>query len=711
MSTEITAIENKANDAKKSIEKLSESIKNLDNMAKSIGKIDFDFSSFSKGYESIKNMGSTLDNIAKGFNTIKNVGFENVMSKMADKGSTLANVYTVLNNALLSNTNVINLQTIATNICTAATMAFNVALEFLKANPLVAVVGAIGLVVGALSLFSDSAKKAKIDTDLIAEAQAKKRKELEETTKAIKNQTSSMIESAKEQEAQASAVRGLVESLRGLTDKEGSFDNSNLEKVKYYIEEINSQMPGTVKLTEEGKVQWMDTEKAIEANIKQLERKAKVEAYYDGYVESLKNESKLRSELTLAQNNYNTELENQSKIKEKYNEIIEKSKNGTATYEDLAMLETYNEQMQQSNERLNEYSSTLDKAKSAYEANKQGADLYNLAVQGLDGSMSASAQLMAEEMLEIGEKGTSTWSSLAAAREDCKTRMLTAANEEKEEIKLANEIINAETVNKAMVFGDSYEKMIANLKEKGAVLSEEEEKQLKNSYEMWSMSTEQINNAQQAGLDTLTLMKNVAMSNMNDDNKRKLAENVKMFAAAGNAEGLQLCQQLVEGLANNENKVSAETEGLMNKMDTIVKDNKLEAKITSKADKASVEKSVSIVKKAMNGIGSVFVGIKSLFGFADGGFVDTGELFIAREAGPELVGRINGKTAVANNDQIVSGISSGVYNAMVSAMSRSHQANTTVTAIFQVDGKQVAKQVINAHNREVMQTGRSPLLI
>ena len=75
--------------------------------------------------------------------------------------------------------------------------------------------------------------------------------------------------------------------------------------------------------------------------------------------------------------------------------------------------------------------------------------------------------------------------------------------------------------------------MIANLKEKGAILSKEEEEQLKNSYEMWSMSTEQIKNAQQAGLDTLTLMKNVAMSNMNDEDKKKLAENVKLFAAAG----------------------------------------------------------------------------------------------------------------------------------------------------------------------------------
>lgn len=711
MSTEIIIIKKTADDAKNSVEKLKESIKNLDNMAKSIGKIDIDFSSFNKSYESMKNMGSTLDNVAKGFNTIKKVGFENVMSKMADKGSTLAGVYTSLNNLLLSNTKAINLQTIATNICSAATTAFHVALDFLKANPLVAVIGVIGLAVGALSLFSGSEEKAKTDTELFAEAQARKRKELENTTKAIKDQTSSSIESAKEQVAQASAIRGLVENLNGLTDKKGFFDSGDIEKVKYYIDEINSQMPGTVELTEDGRVHWIKNAEAIEENIKQLERKAKVEAYYDGYVDSLKNESKLRSELTLAQNNYNAELQKQSDLKEKYNEIIEKSKNGTATYEELGMLETYNEQMQESNERLNEYSSTLDKAKSAYEANKQGADLYNLAVQDLDGSMSASAQLMVEEMLVVGEKGTSTWSSLAAVREDCKTRMLTASEEEKEEIKLANEIINAETINKAMVFGDSYEKMIANLKEKGAILSKEEEEQLKNSYEMWSMSTDQINKAQQAGLDTLTLMKNVAMSNMNDDDKRKLAENVKMFAAAGNTDGLQLCQQLAEGLENNQNVVNDETENLMKQMSSIVKKEKLEAKVTSTADKASVDKSVSVVKKAMDGIGSVFVGIKSWLGFADGGFPDTGELFIAREAGPELVGRINGKTAVANNDQIVSGISTGVYNAMIGAMSKGNRANTTVTAIFQVDGKQVAKQVINAHNREVMQTGRSPLLI
>lgn len=46
--------------------------------------------------------------------------------------------------------------------------------------------------------------------------------------------------------------------------------------------------------------------------------------------------------------------------------------------------------------------------------------------------------------------------------------------------------------------------------------------------------------------------------------------------------------------------------------------------------------------------------------FADGGFVDEGQLFIAREAGAEMVGTMGRRTAVANNDQIVEGISAGV---------------------------------------------------
>lgn len=61
----------------------------------------------------------------------------------------------------------------------------------------------------------------------------------------------------------------------------------------------------------------------------------------------------------------------------------------------------------------------------------------------------------------------------------------------------------------------------------------------------------------------------------------------------------------------------------------------------------------------------------------NGGMFDSGQLFIAREAGPELVGSIGGRTAVANNDQIVEAVSSGVARA-VSTVMGGGEKNVTV---------------------------------
>lgn len=60
---------------------------------------------------------------------------------------------------------------------------------------------------------------------------------------------------------------------------------------------------------------------------------------------------------------------------------------------------------------------------------------------------------------------------------------------------------------------------------------------------------------------------------------------------------------------------------------------------------------------------------------AAGGLVSDGQLFLAREAGPELVGSIGGTTAVANNDQIVEAVSNGVFRAVSAAMSGKNGSN------------------------------------
>jgi len=58
----------------------------------------------------------------------------------------------------------------------------------------------------------------------------------------------------------------------------------------------------------------------------------------------------------------------------------------------------------------------------------------------------------------------------------------------------------------------------------------------------------------------------------------------------------------------------------------------------------------------------------SISWYAQGGLPDVGELFMAREAGPELVGSIGGQNAVMNNQQIVQAVSQGVAQAVSQVM-------------------------------------------
>jgi hypothetical protein len=85
--------------------------------------------------------------------------------------------------------------------------------------------------------------------------------------------------------------------------------------------------------------------------------------------------------------------------------------------------------------------------------------------------------------------------------------------------------------------------------------------------------------------------------------------------------------------------------------------------------------------------------------FANGGFPDEGQMFIAREAGAEMVGSIGRRTAVANNDQIVGGIASGVASANEEQNALLREQNSLLRAILEkdsgvyLDGKNLANSV------------------
>lgn len=76
---------------------------------------------------------------------------------------------------------------------------------------------------------------------------------------------------------------------------------------------------------------------------------------------------------------------------------------------------------------------------------------------------------------------------------------------------------------------------------------------------------------------------------------------------------------------------------------------------------------------------------------AAGGAFNQGQMFIAREAGPELVGTIGGHTAVVNNDQIVASVSDGVAKAVASVMGRGGQSPAVY--VIAPDGSELFRAV------------------
>ena len=104
-------------------------------------------------------------------------------------------------------------------------------------------------------------------------------------------------------------------------------------------------------------------------------------------------------------------------------------------------------------------------------------------------------------------------------------------------------------------------------------------------------------------------------------------------------------------------------------------------------------------------LGGNYIGAPTIpYWYAEGGFPERGQMFIARESGPEMVGTMGGRTAVANNDQIVQGIAGGVASAMSGQNQLLAEQNRLLRKILEkdtsvrLDGASLAKS-INMANR------------
>lgn len=123
----------------------------------------------------------------------------------------------------------------------------------------------------------------------------------------------------------------------------------------------------------------------------------------------------------------------------------------------------------------------------------------------------------------------------------------------------------------------------------------------------------------------------------------------------------------------------------------------------------TVNVSTKATKKADGGVfsGGRWKPIKK---YAVGGLPNMGQMFVAREAGPELVGTLGGHTAVMNNNQIVSSVSAGVAQAVkevIQPLVKTSAGNNRPIQIS-LDGKVIFDSTRQSAREYFNRTGMSP---
>ena len=121
-------------------------------------------------------------------------------------------------------------------------------------------------------------------------------------------------------------------------------------------------------------------------------------------------------------------------------------------------------------------------------------------------------------------------------------------------------------------------------------------------------------------------------------------------------------------------------------------ENQIKPTITANVTATGIDKIASAFKKALSAkvalitdtgkqVGSATIAVK---GLASGGLVSGGDLFIANENGvPEMIGRFGNQAGVANQNQIVTGISRGVAEANAEQNALLRQQNALLRGILE----------------------------
>lgn len=606
--------------------------------------------------------------------------------------------------------------TVAEGGATTATGLLGGALAFLAANPLVAVAGAITVAVGAIAFFTSRVKDNSEEQERALTSAKRLSDGLKEQAQEWKKANSEAKKNAEAGQKNALVAQDYAGRLYGIVDANGKITGS-VKQAQFFVDELNNRLGTNIEIHDGVISNWDEEKQKINENIEALKRKAVIEAYSEKFIEAEKERIKAQEQLTEATSKYNKSKEREEELLGKLKKAWESGQEPSAS-----LTNEYQKQL----EITKKYGDAVGSAKDKVTSITDGLNEYNAAIQSADGTVESSTAFIVEQYGVLAKDGTYTYSSLVNGINDLNAKCdehgkvwQTLSKTEQEASKQARVQLLGDLAQKAFSQGKTYEQMLSTAKAKGAELTEADRKELKKQYDNLKKQSEDVKAVKNTQNNTLLAMLDKYGIDKNSKDAKRYQKELKDAQKNGTEQGQQYIDKLAKKINDGTLKVSNEASKVGKQSKEKFESHKADFKVDTK----SADNILSRFMRSIPSFKDMKLNLKTDkkkfrigdFGFdiglfARGGFPDSGQMFIAREAGPELVGRIGRRTAVANNDQIVQGIASAVRSAMVGVNSPSNGGTTRITVQNVLNGRAIGESVIEYHNGKVKQTGHSPLL-
>lgn len=494
--------------------------------------------------------------------------------------------------------------------------------------------------------------------------------------------------------AQVEYTEKLVAELDNLVDSNGKVKKGYEDRVSYILNELNKAYGLELEIVDGQVKGYKDLKNSINDVIASKKAEILLEANEALYAEALNLEKKLivakekaLNDLTEAHELYDEKIESNTEKMEELQEQINATTNTTKIRTLSSQWSSLNQETERYKNELSGYQEEYDKACQDLVDNMKMTISYSNLQTAIISGNSEEIEKACQELMDTYNEETSenetSWKSKL------------------ENSKLYGDLI-VESMGKTREELTQEEKELANQRLKITITSLKE--QLKTVEDV----TPDIVEAYKYLAENNVEVYNEAIKDLPEDVRKKIEETTgKIISETKSAlpEVKKASSDINDAITKNMDGTFSINFGLNANYSELK--NKLISMRNTISKMANVPIVGSAFTKYRDNIQSL-INQLSVAGYAEGGFPDVGEIFMAREAGPELVGRIGRRTAVANNAQIVEAVSNGVYTAVSEAMNASNN-NGSMRISGKLNGKELIQFTIDGINGVKQQTGECPI--